>query len=217
MPLWTPPPEWLGQDTILLGGGSSLTDYDFSRFKGRNTIGCNDAFRLGPEIIKICAFGDASFFHHCKWELEKFSGKVVTCAPGLLNLKLSWLLQMKRLRDGLHSGSTIGWNYSTGAMAINLALSLGANRIFLLGYDVGKRLDGKTHWHDYRHKLIQDETYRRFVRGFSCVHASLKRFPEIQVVNVTDGTSQLPLFERITFEEFHTRCFPDLVRQEVAA
>ncbi len=201
MSLFTPSPDWAGKDAFLIGGGPSLTSFDFNLLKGRCVIGCNDAFRLGPEICQICLFGDASFFHSQKWNLEKFQGKVITCAPTLKFLNLPWLSKMDRQRDGIHKGSTLGWNYSTGAAAINLAISMGATRIFLLGYDAGK-VNGKTHWHNHRDKIIQDETYRRFIRGFHTVHQSLKHYPEVRVINVTDGTSQLPVFDRMNFTQF---------------
>jgi hypothetical protein len=198
---WTPTPEWQGQDAYIIGGGSSLSSFPFASLTGKNTIGCNDAFRLGPGVVKICIFGDASFFHQHKWELQKFSGKVVTCAPSLIPYKIGWLLQMDREKDGLCEGHALAWNYSTGAAAVNLAVILGATQIFLLGFDMGKRGDGKSHWHTHRNKVIPDEAYNRFIRGFHTLHASLCRFPHIHVYNVTDGTSKLPVFDKITFGE----------------
>lgn len=178
-----------------------MAAFPFPSLAGKNTIGCNDAFYLGPDIVKICLFGDAGFFHKMKWELEKFKGRVVTCAPALLPLNLDWLLQMKRVRDGLHEGDTLGWNYSTGAAAVNLAFSLGATRIFLLGFDMGKGEGGKSHWHNHRTKHIADEAYRRFIRGFHTLAAGLKRYPNVKVFNVTDGSSKLPVFDRIPFKD----------------
>src|SRR6266403_5209113 len=109
MPLWTPSEKWKGLDAFIVGGGSSLKDFAWDKLKGRKTIVCNDAFRLGAEVVQICVFGDASWFHRAKWDLEKYQGQVVSCAPSLLQLNLSWLLQMDRVRDGLGSGSVLGW------------------------------------------------------------------------------------------------------------
>jgi hypothetical protein len=203
MPKWTPVPEWRGQDAIIIGGGSSLDRFDFSKLKGRNTIGCNDAFRLGPEIVRICFFGDSSWFHKNKWDLEKWSfGRIATCSTSLGQIKLDWLLQLERSLNGLHEGGVVGWNYSTGAAAINLAISLGAAKVFLLGFDLNRRKDGQSHWHNYNTKPIMDTAFARFIRGFEAIKKDLHRFPEVSVFNVTDGSSGLHAFARITFEEF---------------
>lgn len=215
MPKWEITEEWKDQDVCVIGGGPSLRGFDFDRLKGRNTIGCNDAFRLGPEIVKICIFGDSSFFHKTKWDLEKYTGRIVTCAPGLMNLKLDWLHQVPRRKSGLQNDSTLGWNFSTGAAAVNLAISLGAKRIFLLGYDMGK-VEGKTHWHNHNPKLIKEASYDRFILGFRSIHHHLPLFPEVKVLNVTDGSSRLPFFPMIGFESFWRYLESDQTRREAA-
>lgn len=201
MPRWIPQPVWQHQDACIIGGGSSLRNFNFDQIKGRNVIGCNDAYRLGASIVTICLFSDSSFFHRSKWDLEKFEGLVVTCAPGLLNYNLSWLLQIPRHRHGLHVGPMIGWNCSTGAAAVNLAISLGAVRIFLLGFDMTRQQDGRSHWHGYG-RVVQDTTYQRFIQGFASIHRELPKFPGVRVFNVTDGSSKLPFFPRMSFDVF---------------
>jgi hypothetical protein len=199
---WQPIAEWQGQDACLVGGGSSLANFKWDLLLNQNTIGCNDAYRLGPEIIKYCVFGDASWFHKNKAELEKFTGKIVTNAPTLQHLRLDWLHHMQRIRDGLHNGFVLGWNYSTGAAAINLAVTLGASRIFLLGFDLGAGRTGKSHWHNHRETPPKESSYQRFLRGFQMINTHLKRYPGVKVFNVTDGTSNLKVFPSIDFETF---------------
>lgn len=213
--LWTPPNEWSGRDSYLIGGGSSLKSFDFSLLKGLNTIGCNDAFKLGPEIVKICLFGDASWFNRQKWELEKFPNRVVTLAPDALAYRVSWLLKMVREMHGLGKGFTLGWNYSTGAAAINLALSLGSRRIFLLGYDLKRNEKGESHWHNYfRPNITPDSSFSRFLKGFHKLNEeAVVAYPDMRVYNVTDGSSALPFFERMDFGEFQRRLS---TREEVA-
>lgn len=203
MPRWTPPLKWKNQDAIIIGGGPSLSSFDFKRLIGRNTIGCNDAYRLGPEIVQVCLFGDKSWWDRNKQNLTNFPNDVVTCSPSLINFPCGWLKQIARQKDGLHRTAPIGWNHNTGACAINLAIMLGAVRIFLLGFDLSRRLsDNKAHWHAYNVRSIEDESYRRFLKGFGHVYADLKKFPEVRVTNVTDGSSQLPFFPRISFDVF---------------
>jgi len=202
MPLWTPTQDWLGQDAFVIGGGSSLQGFAWDKLRGKNTIGCNDAFRLGPEVVKFCLIGDASWFQRNKWDLAKFTGRVVSCAPTLLNIHLGWLLQMERLRDGLQTGSTLGWNYSTGAAAINLAVTLGATRVFLLGFDLNRNLAGQSHWHGHRKQQTADVSFIRFQKGFARLAVALKAGrPDVRVLNVTDGGSALTVFPTQTFAE----------------
>lgn len=201
MAKWTPTPEWEGQDSYIIGGGSSLCRFDFPSLKGRNTIGVNDAFRLGPEIVKVCIFGDDSWFQKTKWDLERFPNRVVSVAPGTSTLKANWLCQMDRARDGLYKDGILGWNYSTGACAINLALSLGSRKIFLLGFDM-KITGGKSHWHTHRPKLTQEAAFQRHLGGFKTLGKALASWPGVSVVNVSDGTTRLAEFPIITFQRF---------------
>jgi len=198
--LWTPPRQWEGQDAYLIGGGASLRSFDFNQLIGRNTIGSNDAFRLGNAIIQICLFGDASWFHRTKFELEKFGNPIVTCAPSLMTLNTPMLKHMKRAREGLAKGSNLGWNFSTGASAINLAISLGAKRIFLLGYDMCL-VNEKSHWHDHRPHVTREAIFQRFIKGFKCISEHLVNY-DVEVIHVMDGVSRLPFFRQMTFAQF---------------
>lgn len=201
MSVWTPTEEWKGQESFIIGGGASLRGFDWSKIKGRNVIGCNEAFRLGSEIVQMVIFGDQSWWNQRKWELDKFPGRVVSCAPSLLNVDLPKLKQMQRTKSGLASGNTLAWNFSTGAAAVNLAVSLGSNQIYLLGFDMGAKED-KSHWHDHYRTKTDASCYARFIRGFNELARDLRaKRPDVRVFNVTDGTSKLPVFDRITFAE----------------
>ncbi len=204
--LWTPDQEWKGQDAVIIGGGPSLKGFDFSVLAGKNVIGCNDAFNLGSEIVKFCIFGDHSWWQKNKWKLEKFQGRVVTCCPTVMPYLVPGLLKMEQRVHGLHSGSTLGWNYSTGAAAINLAVSLGAKRIYLLGYDLKRSPTDSSHWHDWNPRTrIHDSSFERFQRGFKEVRGGLNG---TQVYNVTDGSSLLETFPRIDFALFKKHLEP---------
>ncbi len=185
----------------MIGGGPSLKGFDFERLQSKKVIGCNDAYQLGPSIVDICLFCDASFFHKEKQALEKWEGRKVTNAPTLMEVNCPWLLQMQRQKDGLSEGHVLGFNLSTGACAINLAITLGARRIFLLGYDLARSVEGRSHWHDTNPKKTQDASFERFRRGFEQVKKDLILFPNVQVFNVTDGSSRLQCFDRISFED----------------
>lgn len=204
---WVPSRIWEGRQVVLIGGGPSLASFDFARLGGKSVIGCNDAFRLGPALVPFCIFGDQSWWERNKWELEQYAqagGKVFTCSasPAVHSYKLDWLQVLQREKQGLHEGNGVGWNASTGAAAINLALNLGGREIFLLGYDLGKQ-GTKTHWHSHARRDTQEEVYLRFCAGFEHIVRALPKFaPNCRVVNVSNGSSRLRCFPTISFENF---------------
>ncbi len=218
--MWNPTKEWEGQPAYIIGGGSSLKGFNFDSLKGKHTIGCNDAYRLGPEIVDIAMFGDGSFFQKAKWDLEKFhkkGGRVLSVSPSLANYKLPWMLSMARHNIGLTTHASneallaapwtklkprakVGWNLSTGACAVNVALLLGAVRIYLLGFDM-KLNQGKSHWHTHRNAPTIPSCFTRFLRGFQQIADEMHKYPDAAVFNVTDGSSNLHNFTRIPFTE----------------
>jgi len=200
---WHVTRQWDGESCYIIGGGPSLANFDFNILKGRRVLGCNHAFRLGPEIISFGVFGDASFFCRNARELEESPVPLVTCSPSVLSMKTGpHIHKLKRQTWGIHNGESIGFNHSTGAMAINLAINLGASPIYLLGYDMGNQ-GNKSHWHDRDPRMIGEYSFDRFSQGFQKVHSFLPS--NVEVLNVTDGESKLPLFPRITFAEFYRR------------
>ena len=210
--IWQPERLWEGQDAFIIGGGASLRKFDFNLLKGRNTIGCNDAFRLGEDIIKACIFGDASWFHRTKFDLLKFKNPIFTCAPSLMPLQMKEIIHLHRCRSGLHPGNGVGWNFSTGAAAVNLAINMGARRVFLLGIDL-MLVGGKSHWHDLRPHPTRGDIFNRFLKGFQAIANSLRepQFSHVQVLHVCEGQSPLPFFEKVTLEHLPRMLNPCLV------
>ena len=201
MPRWIPEKIWDRQDVFIIGGGNSLERFDWSLLKDESTIGCKDSFMHGHRICKICIFGDVKWFESFKQKLLHYKGTVFTNSLQLQKTRLSWLWTIPRKFLGLHKDA-LGWNTNTGAVAINLALLLGAKRIFLLGFDMHLSKDGRSNWH--RNKLNKpDKTiYTKFLKGFVRLVADLKeKFPNVEIVNVTDD-SALNLFPKIGIDKF---------------
>ncbi len=206
MPKEIPLPDWTGEPVYIIGGGPSLRTFDFQKMMGLNTIGCNHDFLLGAAICNICLFNDPDFWTECQNERKEdmlaYSGWVVGTSSG--NYTPAWLHKKKRKETGLsRDPSILGINFNTGATAINLALLLGASRVYLLGIDMDTvREDGrvKAHWHT-ANKLKHPARYSRFQTGFDHVKADLPTvFPDRIVLNATDGSSKLRGFERVTIQ-----------------
>lgn len=207
MPHWVPSRMWEGQDIYIVGGGPSLSTFDWELIRGKKTIGCNSAFILGPHIVKIVIFADLTWWERIgKEQLPKYGGIVVACCPPLVDGPdhiPEWVLTVDReeRKNGL-SLKSLGYNGNTGSLAINLALCLGARRVFLLGFDM--KLDDNTkkaNWHDVRYEVGQPEVYSLFKSRMRFVARDVPvMFPGSEVINVTDD-SDLNVFPKVSLEE----------------
>jgi len=202
MPLWTPQPVWQGLDCFIIGGGTSLRDFDWNLLKNERVIGCNNAFRLGEEVVDYVVFCDKKLF----WDGKKprkgfydgiasFSNPVITNDNQLKNKQEPWLKYIPRLVKGFSSTPDfLCFNGNTGAAAINLACLLGATTIYLLGYDMHLDNKGEPNWHKWLIDKAAEEVYARFLTKFGYVSKGVKeKFPDCKVINVNKD-SNLKLF-----------------------
>lgn len=206
MPPWKPTQDWLNQDVFIIGGGYSLVknNFDWTLLHPELTIGCNTAFKLGYEVCKICFFGDNGWFKYFRFQLLKFEGTVFTNDPHCLKSKIPWLWTMPRKAAGLHYDA-LGWNGNTGASAINLALLLGAKRVYLLGFDM-KRINKRPNWHEevIRPAATTPTVYKTFVRNFKRVAKDWhEKFNDREIWNITaDSDLKQDIFPWINPEVF---------------
>lgn len=209
MPRWSPSPIWSGQDAYVVGGGTSLRSFDWDSIRGKNVIGCNSAFVLGTSIVKVLIFGDWAWWLEIGAKrLPEFGGLVVGTNHRIPRDHPGWLLTMDRHNPEDELGTKdLGWFGNTGAAAVNLALILGARRVFLLGFDMKVGPKGKKdhNWHDLRYEEGNPQAYVLFRKRFEKLAKSLpKVFPGCEVVNVTND-SDLDLFPKVSIAEHFAR------------
>jgi len=88
---------------------------------------------------------------------------------------------------------------NAGAAAINLALLLGARRVFLLGFDGGYTTQPNSH--KLRCTRATKGVYGRFAKNLEALYAALPvQFPGREVVNVSD-VSKIECFPRQSLAE----------------
>jgi len=197
---WVPTPIWRGQSCYIIGGGPSLKSFSFETLRGRNVLGCNAAFYLGVEIVPLTIFGDIKFLIQHQAGLLHYveaGGKVVTNSAQRRNEPVpEWLHCMQKKNMGLATDG-LGWNGNTGASAINLALLLGADTIYLLGFDMQVDTKGMANFHNAYVHPSKPSAYSRFLRGMKWVAKDLPRlFQNKHVINLEDGTSVLECFPK---------------------
>lgn len=196
MAFWMPEKMWDGEDCYIIGGGPSLKGFDWSVLKDRHTIGCNYSYQLGHEIVDIVVFGDREWYDLHRLGLIRFEeegGLVVTNLPSFHVPSFPQLKVMARTPRGM-SLEGLGWNGNTGAVAINFALLLGVEQVFLLGFDM-MSVGGEFNW--YEGTEDKKTVYNRFLDGFGYVARDLPLlFPEAGVFNITDD-SALDVFPKI--------------------
>ena len=201
--LWKPEKLWDGSEVFIIGGGDSLRSFEFNLLTNEKTIGCNNAYQFGPTICNICIFGDKKWFDHHQPGLERYvkkGGFVITNDRKLESSKLPWLHYMPRKPKGLHLDA-LGWNANTGASAMNLALLMGAKKVYLLGFDRFVK-KGRPNWHDHLIDKPNPDVYPRMnaPEGY-CVRDLAKKFPGCTVINLTEH-SELPHWPKQSVIEF---------------
>jgi len=150
---------WKNQPCYLIGGGPSLENFDFSLLEGKKTIGINKSFMYYEADIQY--FMDMRFLNWIKEGLlDKFHEQNVKAKwDGLKSVKiilqpmnyvvfkepLYVIRRLKTERFPLDLGIGIFSGDNSGFGAIQLAMCLGANPIYLLGYDAD--CDKVSHFH----------------------------------------------------------------------
>ena len=206
-PLYATLPDgsWRGEAAFIIGGGPSLTGFDFTRLKGRRVIAVNRAFEVA-RFADILFSMDSLYY---RWALmrpshsfSKFKGLKVWLDTygfpyqGIHLVKsqgekgLSW-----SLRDGLYHGRNSGY------AALNLAACLGANPIYLMGFDMAVR-DGKTHFHSGYSMAFPVRKLPIYAERFNQAAPMLKA-RNINVVNLSPS-SALECFPKYAVDEVLT-------------
>lgn len=206
-----PDNSWAGKPCFIIGGGPSLKDFDWSRLKGKRTIGVNLAFmKFEPTVIFsmdtrfLRWIETGAYGHETKIRLLKATGyklwnvtykaslpDYIFIAKVFRNYNEGRRAFTSTLKEGLGHGANSGYG------ALNLACCLGANPIYLLGFDC-KHENGKTHWHDGHPSRQTARDIKKFALAFEWVAPQIKR-KGIRVINLNPD-SGLNCFEKRNLE-----------------
>jgi hypothetical protein len=207
---------WEGETVAIFATGPSLTQEDVDRCRGFKTIAVNDAYRLAP-WADVLYFADYQWWnwHKDREGFRSFPGVKVTIeqSAGLapFDETMHALRNLNNVggRDGLSldpRGIKTGKN--SGYQALNLAVLLGAKRIYLLGFDM-KFKAGKAHFFGAHPAPNFESEFREFAKRFSTLENPLKEIG-VEVLNATPG-SLIEAFPKVSLESLVTDKTPATV------
>lgn len=125
---WEPEPLFKSQTVFLIGGGTSLRDFDFERVRSCRCLAINES------VIEV-PWADALFFRDHEWfarrssVLAQWPGLIVTTSPGA---KRDWPERVFLIENNTRRMPRAR---TSGQQAVSLAIMMKAKRIVLLGFD----------------------------------------------------------------------------------
>jgi len=215
-----PDGSWKGKPCIIVGGGPSLSNFNWELLYGWRVIGINRVYEeFDPTIIfsmdtrYLRWIMDGQYGEEAK---EKFIAskayKVWLCTyncklpPEIFIVKVwgnysrGFRAFPNTMRNGLGHGNNSGYG------ALNLAVCLGANPIYLLGFDMSYEkgnltdmLKVRTHWHNGHPQPHKSDTVNQFIKYFMLVAIKTKEMG-IEIINL-NPQSALPYFPKKPYRE----------------
>lgn len=164
--------RWQNQIAACIASGPSLTpeDCDMVRAAGIKAIVVNTSFRLAPWADVLYA-GDRQWWQAYgdeAPEIEKWTASIDAAE-----------------RRGINYRPVADWENS-GMQAIELAVSFGATRIVLLGYDM-QHTGGLRHWHpDHPEQMENADGIEHWAARFDSLP---QRFPHVDLINCSRHTA----------------------------
>lgn len=213
-----PDKAWKDQRCFIIGGGESLKGFDFSKLKNELVIGVNRAYEVMPCTINYAMDNNlyrwiinGSLGQEAKKKFEDFRGIPAwldsagyNYPKGIFILnRTSGHKNNPTMKDGLKAGHNAGFG------ALNLAICLGANPIYLLGFDMKGKDGQQAWWHDGYPDNQNDGVYKGFIVDFKGVASKLKK-ENIRVINL-NPESKLRCFKFGKFNDIKSIKRPIIV------
>ena len=183
----------------IIGGGTSLKNFDWELLVDKNVLSINRAFQKVPWAIATF-WTDSRFYKWYAKELKRFKGTKIACRWSQIYTD-----------DVIFARSTGGngiddYPYhiragnNSGFAALNVAYHLGAKRIYLLGYDMKSSDKIGTHWHEGYVTAHNHDIYERaMIKDFIKVNESYGK-KGIKIFNANMDSS-LNYIEKCSIED----------------
>jgi len=190
-------------EVFVIGGGSSLKDFDFLKLKDKDTIAVNMAALDVPNPT-YCITADSTILrkvqegyfkevdttwilvtnpNHCsmKWQDGKFIGK----HGFVYNLFCMNMVIRNAGVEGIgFSFNDFKTGYNSGFSGFQLAVLLGYKRIYLLGFDLVS--GSQCHYHSrYNGREIRKESFDKYYDNFIIALKRIKEETDIEVFSMS--------------------------------
>lgn len=183
------PDIFKGQPVTILGGGYSLTGFDFSRVR-KPVIAVNYSIKNRPDA-EICIGCDESFFSQNSDIFKDFKGIMVTDRGDHLYPGVKKIAYESPMTD---NKMDVDWHCQlvnlSGFTAIALAFQLGAKKVYLLGFDGGFNGISNHYHHNPNFESKEIESLNNYYQWF-------KDYPVINVVNPEIFESKIEYFKKV--------------------
>lgn len=194
--------QYAGKRCFVIGGGESLSSFNFESLTDEITVGINKSFLTVPSTILYLS--DYNLYIQIQTNSEllsawnSFKGIKVLAAPQIESVyvdayvarRFSGLGLPRSLEEGIECGNNSGFG------ALVLAHLLGCNPIYLLGFDL--QCISRTHWHEgYSGQTIENQSknMNKFKLPFNA-HAKEFQARGVSVINLNPD-SALDCFEKL--------------------
>lgn len=189
---------WAGHRAFVVGGGPSLRGFDWGLLKGELTIGVNRAFeKFEAGIMFSMDTRLWAFYEHgqlgeeAKERYRTYKGNRVWSVHNGNFILPEEVYVVKRPAGGeLYRVGTVrelGSANNSGYGALNLALALGADPIYLLGFDMrGDGQGGQAWWHEGYPARQSESVYRKMITH---INQLAKNIRGVRVVNLNPGSA----------------------------
>lgn len=162
--------SWQNERCYVLGGGPSLTDFALLATIGKRVIAVNRAYEVCPWADLIASCDDRFYsLHKNDPRFRNHTGlKVMMLVDPNPDLESDvWVVpaSIERCLGSIKDGLGHGWNSGYGALM--LALALGCDPIYLVGFDMeGAAGNTQVWWHDGYPQQSDGSCYQRYADEF---------------------------------------------------
>lgn len=199
---------WKERDVFVIGGGSSLKDFDWSRLEDEIVISvnphgiahCNAACIVAMDARVDRWATDGKLGMEVERRYRNFRGLKIfsTINYAMLPSDAITVNKTDRWSNSIHAGAVTG---NSGLMALNVACTLGASTVYLLGFDMkGETSNGfQKHWHDKYPQQQKSDVYLSFLKQFQAEEDNIQKFCKehgTRIVNV-GSDSALKMFDTV--------------------
>lgn len=190
---WPVEPLFSGETIFCLASGPSLSREICERVRGRRRIVVNTSCRLAPDA-DVLFFTDSAWYEPRREIVKNWPGHVMSMSRTAKRELPDKVKRIQGCGDPMFppvfrlGAPFIQQGRTSGHTAVSLAISLGAARVVLLGYDM-RVVDGREHHHnEYEGPRDLGQYASDFVPAFNGWYQAALRVGA-EIINCTSGSA----------------------------